>query len=152
MKKFILFSILFISLNFISCSTIEYSSSKKKPSEAHYSENLKELVTANISEVKLIENKFYKEVILDKNSTKLISDMINELDLKAIALPLSSDIECLFKLHIQNNTQKYVIDVYGNDIISIYPWDGVYEKDFLDISSLPLSLKAESICNFILKN
>ncbi|WP_297520437.1 DUF4883 family protein [uncultured Clostridium sp.] len=152
MKKFILFSILSISLNFISCSTIEYSSNKNKPSESHYSESLKELITTDITEIKLIENKFYKEVILDKNSTKLISDMVNELDLKSITLPLSSDIECLFKLHIKNNTQKYVIDVYGNDIISIYPWDGVYEKDFLDISSLPLSLKAESICNFILKN
>ncbi|MGL5575717.1 MAG: DUF4883 family protein, partial [Sarcina sp.] len=102
--------------------------------------------------IKLIENKFYKEVILDKTTSKLIVDMINTLDKSKFTNPIENNIECLFKLHIENNSNKYVIDVYGNDIISIYPWDGIYEKDFLDISDLPLSLKAESICNFILKN
>ena len=151
MKKIIILCFLLLSFNLISCSNIEYSSHKAKPTKYYYSENLKTLANNEIKQIKLIENKFYKEVILDKNTTNLIIEMINELNFEAIAQPLSNDIECLFKLHIESNTEKYVIDVYGNDIISIYPWDGIYEKDFLDISTLPLSLQAESICNFILK-
>ena len=151
MKNFIIFCLLLLSFNLISCSTIEYSSHKNKPTKYYYSETLKTLVNNDIKQIKLIENKFYKEIILNKNSENLIIEMVNELDFTTTTQPLSDDIECLFKLHIEDNTQKYVIDVYGNDIISIYPWDGIYEKDFLDISSLPLSLQAESICNFILK-
>lgn len=152
MKKLSIFIFIFLITSFISCSNIEYSRNITKPNDSYYTENIKTLKNDEIKQIKLIENKFYKEVILDKNSSKLIIDMINALDKSNSTQALDDNIECLFKLHIENNSNKYVVDVYGNDIISIYPWDGIYEKDFLDISELPLSLKAESICNFILKN
>lgn len=152
MKKLSIFIFIFLTTSFISCSKIEYSRNITKPTESYYTQNLKALNSENIKEIKLIENKFYKEVILDKSTSKLIVDMIESLDITKVSESLNDDVECLFKLHIENNSNKYVVDVYGNDIISIYPWDGIYEKDFLDISELPLSLNAESICNFILKN
>ena len=152
MKKLFIFIFIFITTLFISCSNIEYSRNATKPIENYYTKTIKSLKSETIKEIKLIENKFYKEVILDKTSSNLILEMISSLDESKIVEALNDNVECLFKLHIESNTNKYVIDVYGNDIISVYPWDGIYEKDFIDISELPLSLKAESICNFILKN
>ena len=152
MKKLFVFIFIFITTLLVSCSNIEYSRNVTKPVENYYTKSIKSLKSEEIKEIKLIENKFYKEVILDKTSSNLILEMINSLDESKTVEALNDYIECLFKLHIESNSNKYVIDVYGNDIISIYPWDGIYEKDFLDISSLPLSLKAESICNFLLKN
>ncbi|MGL5822982.1 MAG: DUF4883 family protein, partial [Sarcina sp.] len=115
-----------------------------------YLSELQNLNLEQINNIKIIENKFYKEQLVSKEDLKIFLEFFQILDSNKKSLPLDSDTEYLYKIQITANTQKYFIDVYGNNIISIYPFDGVNPKNFINIEDLPLSLQAESICKYIL--
>lgn len=154
MKK-LLYVCLFISLfTLIGCNTVEYvNNNNNKPSKTYYSDKLKSSIKDKIQSVRIIENNFFKEISLDENQIKLLSEMINEIDsTDLINNDLLGDAEkCLFKIYIETQTDEFIIDVYGNDILTIYPWDGIYEKDIISLDKSPLSLKPESICKFMFK-
>lgn len=154
MKKLV-YVFLFISLfSLIGCNTIEYMNYNKKPNQTYYSDKLKNSLNSNIQNIKIIENNFFKEINLDENQVKLISEMINEIDSTDVLtdkISIESE-KSLFKIYVETKSENFIIDVYGNDVLTIYPWDGIYEKDIVSLSQSPLSLKPESICKYIFKN
>ncbi|MPQ44121.1 DUF4883 family protein, partial [Clostridium tarantellae] len=40
-------------------------------------------------------------------------------------------------------------DVYGDNLICIYPWDGIYTKDYISLKNIPNAFKLEQFCKYI---
>lgn len=116
--------------------------------------NLDTISKEDISNIKIVEKVFYSKTTVPDEYTSFFVDMLNQVDTSKVVEPVNDESNCLFKIYIDSTTdaEKFIIDVYGNDIISIYPWDGVSQKLFLSISELPLSIKAESLCNYVLEH
>ncbi|MGL4741763.1 MAG: DUF4883 family protein [Sarcina sp.] len=151
MKK-IIFVIIFLifNLNLIACNTIPYRKINLSNKNLVYLEELKNLKLEKVNNIKIIENKFYKEQPVKKDDFKIFLELFQMLDQKNNILSLDSDLEYLYKIQIVADDKIFFIDVYGNNIISIYPFDGINPKNFLCIDDIPLSLQAESICKYIL--
>ncbi|MBU5900301.1 DUF4883 family protein, partial [Vibrio cholerae O1] len=60
------------------------------------------------------------------------SNFINEEDLPN---------KPLYKIFIDLNSEKYVIDIYGDDLITLYLWDSDVRKDYLSLKDIPNSFK-----------
>lgn len=150
MKKLIFLTILLFTLNMISCNTIPYQKINYNTNNLTYLKELQRLNLETVINIKIIENKFYKEKPVEKEDLKIFQELFQLLDEKNIIKPLDRDTEFLYKIQITTDKKKYFIDVYGNDIISIYPFDGVNPKNFLLVNNLPLSTQPESICKYIL--
>lgn len=113
--------------------------------------DLKEISKEDILNIKIVEKTFYSKKTVEKNDIPIFVEMINNINFDNISDSVLQENNYLFKIYIECEDSKFLIDVYGDDIISIYPWDGLTPKTFLSVSNLPLSIKTESICNYIFK-
>lgn len=160
MKKYIFYlclCIAFSSFLLKGCTLEEYTTSTKKPKELYYTENLINDMKNSKFSVRILETSFYKEVILKEENLNLITDLTNELKNGQIIeeASLTEDYlpeKSLYKMYIDiEKKRKYIIEIYGDDLIAIYPWDGYYKKDILKLNNIPASLKPENLCKYILK-
>lgn len=156
MKKYINLIVVFfllISISLTGCSLEEYIDLKEKPNPFYYTEKLQEEVLSNDINIRILETSFYKEVVLKKENSNLITDFIKALNKNQLINIDNKELpeKSLYKIYIDSkNNEKFVIEVYGEDLIAIFPWDGYYKKDILKVSDLPTSLKPESLCKYIL--
>ncbi|WP_066873676.1 DUF4883 family protein [Clostridium mediterraneense] len=152
MKKIIyIFLLTFISIFFTSCSTYEYINYSKKPNATYYLDKMKE-TSENINSIRIVESNFFKEIEVNKKDFNLIYDMLGEINKQNILEKYELSDNPLYRIYIDISTDKFVIDIYGDDVISIYPWDGNYAKEIYSIKDLALSLKAESIAKYLFEN
>ena len=152
MKKIIsIFLLVFIGIFFTSCSTYEYINYSKKPNTTYYLDKMKG-ESKKINSIRVIESNFFKEIEVNKKNYNLISDMLGEISEQNLLEKYELSDNPLYRIYIDISTDKFVIDIYGDDVISIYPWDGNYEKEIYNIKDLPLSLKAESIAKYLFEN
>lgn len=152
MKKIIyIFLLTFISIFFTSCSTYEYINYSKKPNATYYLDKMRE-THENINSIRIVESNFFKEIEVNKKDFNLIYDMLREINKQNILEKYELSDNPLYRIYIDIFTDKFVMDIYGDDVISIYPWDGNYEKEIYSIKDLALSLKAESIAKYLFEN
>lgn len=157
-KKSIIFLLLILIMNINLCScSLNYNN---KPYKNYYSNKI--LDNYKISKVKkctVVETNIYKEITLsDKDIASLISffktlDSDSFIDSKSTALASTNTKPCYmifidFNLDTEN---KYVINVYSADYVSVFPWDGNYEKDTINMSKTYSSLNLYNLCSSITK-
>ena len=128
------------SLLLISCSKINIPS-KEKPSLNYHTKNLSELVSKNNIKIRLLDMNIYSEVIVDNEDVRIIDDLLKSLK--------DSNFKPLYKIFIDLNSEKYVIDIYGDDLITLYPWDSDVRKDYLSLKDIPNSFKLEPFCQYV---
>ena len=91
----------------------------------------------------------YSEVIVDNEDVRIIDDLLKSLKdsnfINEEALPNKP----LYKIFIDLNSEKYVIDIYGDDLITLYPWDSDVRKDYLSLKDIPNSFKLEPFCQYV---
>ncbi|MGL4991117.1 MAG: DUF4883 family protein [Sarcina sp.] len=151
-KKFKLLGLLIGVIIFFSLGTFIISNKNSTATFLKIEDiNFKTLLSDDIENIKIVEKTFYSKKTVDKKYTDFFIEMLNNIDLNALTDPVLDEDNYLFKIYIELKDDKFMIDVYGDDVISIYPWDGTTPKKFVSISKFPLSIKAESLCNFIFK-
>lgn len=159
MKNFIYYIslfLIFISCSLTGCALEEYTSMKEKPNELYYTAKLSKAIKKGNISIRILETNFYKEVVLKKENLNLITDFINEVNNNDLIEESITDDnylpeKSLYKIYVDiDDNEKYIIEVYGDDLISIFPWDGYYKKDILKLNNLPASLKPEALCKYIL--
>ena len=42
-----------------------------------------------------------------------------------------------YRLYFNFKNKSYVVEVYNEKYLSIYPWDGNYPRDYINMDSLP---------------
>ena len=44
---------------------------------------------------------------------------------------------------------KYVINIYNDKYAVVFPWDGKYPMDYINMSKVPIAYNLDGICNYI---
>ena len=107
---------------------------------------------SNTLNIKLLETKFNAKKTIKGGNLDIFNNMLEAIDKSERISNPNIITESLFKIYISDSKEKYVLDLYGDDILAIYPWDGSTQKEFVSVKKLPNSLNPESICNYIFKN
>jgi len=155
MKKFLrsLLFVLLISAFFFGCgenvNIINYTN--KKPNNFYYTNLLcKNIKLKSNTKCKAVDMNYYKEIELDKDNLNKIAAFLDKLNKdNFIQAPNDLPQKPKFKIFITSDKDNYIINVYNNKYISIFPWDGSYQMDFIDMTSIPASLNIFEICNFL---
>lgn len=132
----------------------DYIHFQKKPSLQYYTNEIMS---------KILNNEYYSLEIYDKNVSKIIkiddsekiiiADFINNLTndsyLKTID---NSEIETeVYQLRIKfkNSNNKYIINIYNDETITIFPWDGIFNEDYISMKNVPARYNLFNFCNYV---
>ncbi len=158
MKRCILF-LLFCICFFSGCgiNLNEYPGSSDKPFINYYSSELAKDLSENQSlEIMVFETNLSSEVNVSEADKEVFISFLGNLKEDSFIANVSDYIELpkvpAFKLYIKTYKNKYVINVYNEKVISLYPWDGLYEEDFLTMEYTPKAYNLHSLCKYILSN
>lgn len=150
MKKYkILCGVLLITMCFI-FSSCTFKFNQNKPYNFYYTNLLaKNFLTETSVKASLIDTSYYKNHDLTKEEVTEVVTFLKKLKKhnyikKASSIPLKP----MYRMFFTFSKEKYVIDVFNSKYVSIYPWDGTYEKDYLDISDIPPSCSPYNLCEY----
>lgn len=152
MKKKFCYIFLFIIFMLFTSSCSKYYNYKGKENNHYYTTLLSAEINLNNSyKCSIADTAFYKEKNLSSEDLNILPNFISSLDEKSfIDKPKNLPQKPLYKIFITISNKKYVINVYNKDLASIYPWDGFYEMDFINMSKVPYSYNLYNICNYVI--
>ncbi|ADK14213.1 MULTISPECIES: DUF4883 family protein [Clostridium] len=155
MKKFFMFlsTLLIIIIAFSGCSYKlgNYMFSTKKPNNFYYTNLLAKNLTMSSSLKCIIEeNNFHNETELKNENISDIKNMLKYLNKTCfINKPKDLPQKAAYIIYFTFNKEKLVINVYNEKYLSIYPWDGNYPVDYIDMSKVPASLNLYYLGKYI---
>ena len=147
MKNFKYTIVVFLLLTVIFSSCSNPISSKK--SSKYYYTNLvaKHLIKDNKIKGNIMDTNFYKEINLSLDDISTIQSFINNLKgSNFINPPKDLPKKPKYKIYLNFQKSKYVINVYNDKYISIYPWDGKFPMDYIDMTGVYLSNNLYGLC------
>lgn len=154
LRKKIVFTLflIIILINITGCNKIDKTINSEKPNNYYYTNGL---ITAYKNEgpktITIFHSELYKERALDKSTYNDVESFLNDLKSDLfIEKPSNLPKVPLYKLNLEFNKIKYVINVYNEKYASIYPWDGKFDMDFIDMTTIPLSHNLYGICRYYL--
>jgi hypothetical protein len=143
--KYLLFPLILLILLFTSCTN---PIDKEKHNNYYYTNKVSKHLTLdkNISG-KVIDTNFYKEIDLSTDSIATLKDFIQNLKKENfIDLPKDLPNKPKYKFYLNFDKEKYIINVYTEKYISIYPWDGNYSMDYIDMTGVYLNYNLYGLC------
>ncbi len=99
----------------------------------------------------IVDTNFYKGKELTNKDSPIIDNFIKCLNTKYfISKPKDLPDKPLYKMFLTFKEDKFVINVYNKKYVSIHPWDGYYEMDFIDMTNIPSSYNLFNLCNYLI--
>lgn len=144
----------FLSLSLFGCN-YKLSKSifiKSKPNNFYYTNLLmKDLSQENPQEVYALYMNFYKKKDFSKEDLSTLAEFFNSLNNdNFIDKPDDLPDKPLYKIFITFSENKYVINVYNENFISIYPWDGAYNMDYLNTNKMYKAYNLYGLCKYLI--
>lgn len=142
-------AILLIPIFLIGCT---YSINRKKPNNFYYTNLLaKNLTLIPSCTGTAVDTNFYKKQSLAKEDVDTIKKLTKALSKKNfIAEPKDLPKKTAYKIFLEFKGEKYVINVYNEKYLSVYPWDGSYSMDYLDISNIEKGYNTYYLCKYLI--
>jgi hypothetical protein len=89
---------------------------------------------------------------LDADTITDIATMFKSLNGKNfISRPNKLPAKPAYKILLIFKQQKLLVNVYNQQYISVYPWDGEYPMDYIITSKIPISLNLYNLGNYMFK-
>lgn len=160
-KKLVLFvTIIIFPLITISCNknfiqNISAPIKISKPSKNFYTNSLiNSIKNSQNIQISILYSKTGKNKILPDEYMESFNLFLSSIKRDFFVENFSQNAkEPEYKLTISlDNKNSFIINIFDEDIISIHPWDGIYEPDAIDISSLNSKVNIFNIVDFIIKN
>lgn len=150
----ILFSILSFGCAFkIGSMTINnFTVTMKKPNKYYYTNNIAKYLIQNSSvKIKLLDTNFYKEKELSQDDIDTIKNFTKALK-KAnfIEKPKELPQKPTYKLFLTFDKEEYIINVYNEKYIAVYPWDGTYSMDYVDMNGTQNLYNLYGLCKYLI--
>lgn len=156
--KRILWSLLLILIlcSFTACSgsVLKYSITGKKVSSFFYTDTMaKQIKSEGISSIVALQTNLQKEIILKDEDIDTFNSFFSGLKTKNFL----SDVPNIpqnpeFKFYITSGSEKFVINVYNEKYISIFPWDGSFSMDYIDMSGIKPLYNLYNLCKYLYRN
>lgn len=130
----------------------EYIHFEKKPSLNFYTNeiNNKILKGKNYS-IEIFDTNISKTTKIDDSEKVIIEDLINSLNNDSYKkVKKIKELEPYqIKVKFNDKNDKYVINVYNNEYITISPWDGIFEMDYISMENVPERYNLYNFCEYI---
>ena len=152
-KKYILILICtFFSFSLIGCSFNKNIFTKSKPNNYYYTNLLmKDLSIENPVEVYTLYMNFYKKKDFSKEDLATLGDFFNSLNNdNFVEKPANLPEKPMYKIFLTFSESKYMINIYNENIISIYPWDGAYTMDYINTSKMYKAYNLYGLCKYLI--
>lgn len=142
---FIIISILFTGCNF------NLQLNNKKPNNYYYTNLLAGNISTEVSyKCTAINTSFYNEIEISQSDKITLSSLLKKLSSKNfISKPNNLPSKPKYRLVFIFKDAKYLMDIYNENIISIYPWDGGFEKDYINMDGIAISYNMNSLCEYL---
>lgn len=147
--------VIVIVLSFTGCS-LSFSSNSflnpKKPYNFYYTNLLtRDMKLENSFLGIVLDTNFYKEQTFTSEQSATAKNFILYLNRNDfISKPKDLPSKPPYKIYFTFKTDKYVLEIYNEKYISVYPWDGSYDKDYVDMSNIPTSYNLYYLCKYII--
>lgn len=152
MKKiFIILLSFFIVFLFSGCDRIPVTFDKK-PSNSYYSEQIvNKFNSVGIDNVSAFEINYSKEISVNESDNQIINKFLTALDKNSyIKQPSDLPEKAAYKLFITfKNGEKYVIDIFNDKYVAVYPWDGNYPPDYIDMTNVYTLYNLNGLCKYL---
>ena len=155
MKYLKLILILMIICIIPGCTLIqnpEYISLKTKPSPHFYTgEIYSKLSKGESYTLKVFDMNIYKYFDVDTHSNSITLEFIENLKSTSYNIDIDSTLTPRYKLIIEFEDSKYIMNAYNDKQISIHPWDGTFSKDTISMEGVPDYYNIYKFCEYITK-
>ncbi|MDV4152671.1 DUF4883 family protein [Clostridium sp. AL.422] len=155
MKKFIsIILVLTITSILTSCNINEsqYIRPKEKPIANYYTNEIKDRINKNEDyTIKIFDLNIYKYYDVNKEEHSIIPEFIDTLKNESYDINIDSDLTPEYKIIVEFSNDKYIINAYNDNLISIHPWDGVYPQDTISMEDVPDYYNLYKYCEYIKK-
>lgn len=153
MKTKKLISFIIFSLILIGCdiNNPKYINLKKKESINYYSNEIYFKILNNEDyTLTMFDTDVSKNTLIDKEEQVIIENFLSSLT-SSNYLKKSDDIfnKEAFHLIIEFKDSKYIFNVYDENLVTVYPWDGVFPEDIITSENVPLRYNLYDFCNHI---
>lgn len=120
----------------------------KKKSENYYTQSMiNDIKKYDIKGITVLETNLQKEKKLDKDDIALFCNFLSSL--KAANFKGSfQDKKPPYKFFVETNNSKYVINIYDEKNICLFPWDGIYDTDKIDMTDVKKLYNLYDLCTY----
>lgn len=153
MKNRKLFIFIILSMFLIGCGfdNPEYINLKEKESINYYSNEIYfKILNKEKYTVKMFDTDVSKNTFIDENEKTIIENFLSSLTtsnyLEKSKLPSTKEA---FHLIIEFDDSKYIFNVYDENLVTVYPWDGVFQEDIITSKNVPTRYNLYDFCNYI---
>ncbi|GAA0746010.1 DUF4883 family protein [Clostridium oceanicum] len=156
MKKttYYLSIIFIILLTFTGCSTklpLDMIN-KNKPNNFYYTNLLSKNISLEASfKCNLFETNLSKEKELSKKDIEPVKTFMKLLRKpNFIKKPSNLNKKPEYKILFEFKKDKYIINVYNDKYVSIYPYDGKYAMDYISMKNIPPAYNLYNFAKYIM--
>ncbi|ADL51424.1 DUF4883 family protein [Clostridium cellulovorans] len=124
----------------------------KKPSCNYYTNLfIQNMNTNKIKSISVYETNYSKDKVLNTELYYIIKNLFDSLKKENfLDEPMYTPENPVYRYYITfSNDKTFVIDVYNENYLTLYPWDGKYQKDFIDISNAPKSYNLHGLSKYL---
>jgi hypothetical protein len=145
-KKGLLFIIL-LSLLLEGCSLLD----TKKPSYNYYSLEVAKLMKADKKmNIKVTDMNYYKSIFLEKEDITTFKQLFTYLKKNNYVNKSSiPSVKPQYKIFFIFDSKEYIMNVYDTKYISVFPYDGDYEMDYINLTGTYNSLNVYNLCKYL---
>ncbi|MBB6622206.1 DUF4883 family protein [Clostridium gasigenes] len=130
----------------------EYISLKTKPNTHFYTgEIYSKLSKDEPYTLKIFDMNVYKYFNVNTREHSIVLEFIENLKDPNFNIEIDSKLEPRYKLIIEFEDSKYVINAYNEKELSVYPWDGTFPEDTISMEDVPDYYNIYKFCEFITK-
>jgi hypothetical protein len=137
-KGSFIFLALFLIGGILLCTNLYLN--RKKPNNYYYTNLLAKNLTLNEDvNVRVLDTNFYKTESFNNEDIESIKSFLKELRKpnfisKPVFLTQKPEYKIFFDFTKIN--EKYVINIYNNEYISVQPWDGDFSMDYINMKNI----------------
>ena len=148
--KFIIITILILSLQGRMFDNPRYLNFKSKPNDYYYSSLIyKNLKINEPFTLKVFDTDFYKYYTVDEEDKDILLNFFESLNNDNYLTDLETTDKAKYELCIEFAHEKFIINVYDTSSITLYPWDGNFEEDKISMKGVSTYNNLYSFCSYI---
>ena len=154
MKKTIIFFLILLSITIESCNINHpgYLHFKKKPNIHYYSDNINSNILSNKNyTVYIFNTNFFKKISIEEDDKEILHKFFYYLNNESYKPPQNIELKEKYQIRLEFEDEKYIINIYDNTLVSVFPWDGIFEKDIIFMDNIPLKYNLYDFCIYIEK-
>lgn len=153
MKKSIYIFLLILVLSIQGCAFDDpmYIHFEKKMSTNYYLTKIaSNLADSTPYTMELFDVNLYKTIPISEDEGIILKNFIQNLTLDSYKTTNETSDKEVFELRITfENGEKYIFKIFNESIVTVYPWDGIFCEDIVDMKDVPQRYNLFDFCTYI---